>query len=382
MFKLKSRSFLLLYFSGQFLFLLLLMHLALFFETDLIPLAVGGFTISFLTNLATARFITKPIEKLSKVVQSNDIVANDMVNVHSDDVRILMEILCKDHNKVVESKARFEDIAKELSAMMVEVSDATAHIADATQLQSTSIANGSDSIHSLLRDIEVANDHLASTNEEMKKVEDNVSTGESALSAVTGSQDKCMNLARKANLTISKIIEKFDEVNSTISEIQEVADQVNILSINTAIEASKAGAAGEGFAVIASRVQSLADQCKTLSKSVASTVPDLSASISSCGENITEMCEAIDAESANIGALKQNFSDITSSTDATAISTNGLVGLFTSIKETCSNLVITMETLSSTAEETAAAAEQVTSSSNEELSYLNKVADGVKQLSA
>lgn len=358
------------------------MHLALFFVTDLIPLAVGGFFVSFLTNIITAHVMSKPISEMSKAVQSDGIITNDMCNVRSEDFRILMEALCKDHNTVVASKTRFEDITKELSAMMMEISDATAHIADATQLQSTSIADGTDSIHSLLSNIEVANDHLASTNDEMKKVEGNVSTGKDALSAVTNSQDQCKNLAKKANLTIGRIIEKFAEVNIAISEIQEVADQVNILSINTAIEASKAGAAGEGFAVIAGRVQSLAEQCKTLSKSVASTVPDLLASISSCDENISQMCEAINAESENIDALKQNFTDIASSTDVTAVSTDDLVGLFASIKETCSNLVDTMETLSSTAEETAAAAEQVTSSSGEELTYLNKVADGIKQLSA
>ena len=64
-------------------------------------------------------------------------------------------------------------------------------------------------------------------------------------------------------------------LNATVHDIKKfvvtvgrIADQTNLLSLNAAIEAARAGAAGRGFGVVADEIRKLADQARTAADDV------------------------------------------------------------------------------------------------------------------
>jgi len=92
------------------------------------------------------------------------------------------------------------------------------------------------------------------------------------------------------------------EITSVAGSIQTIAKQTRLLSLNAGIEAARAGEAGRGFAVVAGEVKNLAEETRTATDRITSTVRSLTEQIEGL---ITESGEASrQADHAGEGAEK------------------------------------------------------------------------------
>jgi methyl-accepting chemotaxis protein len=62
--------------------------------------------------------------------------------------------------------------------------------------------------------------------------------------------------------SILTLAEQAQAIGEIIASVNDIAEQTNVLSLNAAIEASRAGEHGKGFSVVAGEVKALADQSK------------------------------------------------------------------------------------------------------------------------
>jgi len=116
---------------------------------------------------------------------------------------------------------------------------------------------------------------------------------------------------------------RIDDAASVVLTVQEIAQQSRILSINGAIEATRAGDHGKSFAVVARDVTQLADQTGATAKTIERRLGELRTAIgqvreavsaaSSAGKSqaksLDEMRELLNSVQEAVSGLERSFAD-------------------------------------------------------------------------
>ena len=116
----------------------------------------------------------------------------------------------------------------------------------------TALLEVRDTISRTLKSVVVAADQVLSGAEQ---VAEEVHEGEEKMSAMLEAMDS--------------ISENSQKIENIIKNIEDIAFQTNILALNAAVEAARAGQAGKGFAVVADEVRNLAAKTAEASKTTA-----------------------------------------------------------------------------------------------------------------
>lgn len=151
---------------------------------------------------------------------------------------------------------------------------------------------------------------------------------------------------------MNKIKQGSEEIANIIGTIENIAFQTNILALNAAVEAARAGTAGKGFAVVADEVRNLSLKSTEASKNT-------SALIEAAVEAIAEGTKIADETASSLMSAVKNVDTVTSSiteiTDASVEQSQSISQVTLGVDQISS----VVQTNSATAEESAAASEEL-----------------------
>lgn len=152
--------------------------------------------------------------------------------------------------------------------------------------------------------------------------------------------------------SMNEINEASKEIDKIIATINEIAAQTNLLALNASIEAARAGEAGRGFAVVANQVNALADQsaqaAKESSALIETSVKAVEKGMVIAGQTATQLEEV--ADSSKIITEEVTNIAVTLGTQASEIQ---------QINEGIEQINDVVQTNSATAEECAAASQEM-----------------------
>ena len=107
---------------------------------------------------------------------------------------------------------------------------------------------------------------LAASSEEVNSSAEEISAITEEFAANSQSQvdllDRIDGLAKELKKQSDANIESNEEITRIMTLIRSISDQTNLLALNASIEAGRAGEHGLGFAVVADKVQKLAEESK------------------------------------------------------------------------------------------------------------------------
>lgn len=168
--------------------------------------------------------------------------------------------------------------------------------------------------------------------------------------------------------SMNEINEASKEIDKIIATINEIAAQTNLLALNASIEAARAGEAGRGFAVVANQVNSLADQsaqaAKESSALIETSVKAVGKGMVIAGQTATQL-EGV-ADSSKIITEQVTNIAVTLGTQASEIK---------QINEGIEQINDVVQTNSATAEECAAASQEMSNEAENLREMIRKFKD-------
>ena len=181
---------------------------------------------------------------------------------------------------------------------------------------SSSITQGTVDVSQTFDDMQekmlTTQEHITSLNTEVKKVEESL-----------GDSKKNMKEMSSEMLTLKQTLEATDKVFTTLQdeineivkftqELNKIANSTNTLALNASIEAARAGQMGAGFAVVASKVQDLAEDSNQCSSHIAVVVNAMESLIKQTSKQLAVSQSAVDNSIGSLNEFQDSFKNLTS----------------------------------------------------------------------
>ncbi len=250
----------------------------------------------------------------------------------------------------------FRGIADKLNDTMLQISQSSAQVAGGAD----QVSNGAQALAQGATEQASSVQELAATIDEISnKVNQNADSARQASKAADSVSVK-MNVSKEKMQQMTHAMGDISSCSSEISKImkiiEDIAFQTNILALNAAVEAARAGAAGKGFAVVADEVRNLANKSTEASENIAALIENSLQAIENgtqiADDTAQSLIHAVNDVNEMAGIIEQISEASSDQADSIAQLTVGI--------DQISNVV---QTNSATAEESAAASEELSSQS-------------------
>jgi methyl-accepting chemotaxis protein len=242
-----------------------------------------------------------------------------------------------------------KEISESVAVGAQQVSQAAAQVSSSSQsLAQTSSENAAS-----------LEETSASAEEITSMARRNTENSQNAAGIVAHSEQKF----HEANAALDEMVVAMGEINGSsqkiskiIKVIDEIAFQTNILALNAAVEAARAGEAGMGFAVVADEVRNLAQRCAQAAKDTSSLIEESIAKSDGGKTKVNRVAEALRGATQEATQIKTLVDEVSLGSQEQS---RGL--------DQISQAIVQMEkvgqTTAATAEESAAAAQELNAQS-------------------
>ena len=269
-------------------------------------------------------------------------------------MNVLRSFSLKDLSRsaIIEARDEFGMTAESINALRESYREVIGRIGE----NSTYLQNSSSELNSMSEGFSDNSSEQAASSEEIaasiEEMSANISlSSENAKKSEKISQQSETSMKQGQQL-VQETLDDISLISDKVQIIEEIAGQTNLLAINAFIEAANAGDEGEGFAVVAREVRSLADKSKEAAIEITNLAKKCLDSSQISKEKIDEVVDYVAETSKLASEIANSSREQQASSDQINVSVQGF-------NTTSQQMASSAEQLAATSGELAAKAKQM-----------------------
>ena len=216
-------------------------------------------------NERNQQAILRLLDEISGLSQGdltvNATVTEDMTGAIADSVNVAVESLRALVGTINHSSVQLDDAARQTQAL-------SQHLAKASTAQSRQIGAATESISTMAGSIEEVSGNAERAADVARYSVEVAAKGGGAVRRSIEGMDSLRETIQDTAKRIKRLGESSQEIGNIVELINDIAEQTQILALNSSIQASMAGEAGRGFAIVADEVQRLAERAAQATRQI------------------------------------------------------------------------------------------------------------------
>lgn len=213
--------------------------------------------------------------------------------------RIMQEKSTEMSHKLLGTVTELDKIALSSAEANRSISDQSMGVMEDSEENFRHIKSVEDSMALISENLRELSEMSAKIGELTQRADEITAENNQKLEESSRSMDEISRGSDESREIIAKLSEQSQQIISIAKVITGISTQTNILAINASIEASRAGAAGRGFSVVAGEIKSLSEKTKTAAAEIGEIIgevtQDIQAAVASMENNSALTRQGLDS---------------------------------------------------------------------------------------
>ncbi|MCZ8518687.1 MULTISPECIES: methyl-accepting chemotaxis protein [Paenibacillus] len=351
-----------------------------------------------LLSILLTRALVRPIRRLAEVTEriaQGDLTvvvkpeSRDEVGALAASFEAMVYSLKRLIREVGENSSQVAAASEQLTASAEQTSSATEHIAEImqelagqTERQAASAGASKLGVDEMSQQVRRMAEDTSGVVAEANSAEARTAAGLGAIHSAVQGMDAVSDQISRTNGIIDSLAARSEEITEMNRVIRAVATQTNMLALNAGIEAARAGEHGQGFAVVATEIRKLAEQCSVSSDGVDRLIAAVKDETGRAVAAMSEVREVLGGGMSAVRAAGESFSGIEGSIREVGSRIRSVDGAIQDIAKHASGMVTAIDEMRLATETSASAAHGVSAASEEQLASMQEIASSSAHLSS